>query len=196
MGSWRLQGAIASRYAHLAQTQRLHLTQHALLVLIGLLPPPQLRQHTVSLLVLRPVCLFLLVTLASCGVSLDIVVEERSDEGVGLCGADRGAARWAGVWVYRSRCRSLKGKPLLQTGAAEGVQAIEQGKRLVEQVGADLTLSQSVGLSQYLAEQQDSWEDAIRVYRVQYTANSYATLRNCSIAPAAFLHHPTSRNII
>jgi hypothetical protein len=132
-------------YAHLAQTQRLHLGQHALLVvgiaLVALFPSPQPRQHIVAGLVLGPVRLLLVVTLASGGVGPHVVVEQRRHKGVGLRGPHRGSARGACVRVDRCRRRGLKSEPLLQAGAAEGVQAIEQRERLVEQVGADLTRS-------------------------------------------------------
>jgi hypothetical protein len=40
--------------------------------------------------------------------------------------------------MERRRGGGLKGKPFFQTGAAEGVQAVEEGERLIEEVGADL----------------------------------------------------------
>lgn len=43
--------------------------------------------------------------------------------------------------MYRRSGRRLEGEPLLQTCAAEGVEAVEERERLVEQVGADLQLS-------------------------------------------------------
>lgn len=38
----------------------------------------------------------------------------------------------------RVSTQRLEVKPLLQAGAAEGVQAVEEGERLVEHIGADL----------------------------------------------------------
>jgi hypothetical protein len=40
--------------------------------------------------------------------------------------------------MQRSRGRGLKGEPFFQAGAAKGVQAVEEGEGLVEEVGADL----------------------------------------------------------
>ena len=40
--------------------------------------------------------------------------------------------------MQRCGSRGLEGKPFFQAGAAEGVQAVEEGERLVEQVGAYL----------------------------------------------------------
>jgi hypothetical protein len=132
-----------ARYARLAQTQGLRRRQHPLLVvvvaLVALFAPSQLRQHIVPRFVFRPVRLFFVFTLPALGVVAHVVVEQRRHKGVGLRGPHRGAARGASVRVYRRRRRGLEREPFLQTGAAEGVQAVEQRERLVEQVGADLT---------------------------------------------------------
>jgi hypothetical protein len=40
--------------------------------------------------------------------------------------------------MQRCRGRGLEGEPLFQAGAAEGVQAVEEGEGLVEEIGADL----------------------------------------------------------
>lgn len=37
--------------------------------------------------------------------------------------------------------RGLEGEPFLQTSAAEGVEAVEERKRLVEEVGTDLSMA-------------------------------------------------------
>jgi len=37
----------------------------------------------------------------------------------------------------------LEGEPFFQTGAAEGVQAVEEGERLVENFGADLRIPET-----------------------------------------------------
>jgi hypothetical protein len=146
--SRRLQGIVAAAwYADLAQAQRLHVVQHALVVVVAVLPPPQLRQHTISGLVFRPVCLLLLIALSSCRIGLDIVVEQRGHEGIGLRASDRGATRRTRVRMDRGCGGGLEGEPFLQTCAAEGVKAVEQRERLVEQVGADLTSSGLAGAS-------------------------------------------------
>jgi len=49
--------------------------------------------------------------------------------------------------MYRRRGRSLESEPFFETGAAEGVEAIEKRKRLVEKVGTDLSMAQSAGAS-------------------------------------------------
>jgi hypothetical protein len=51
-------------------------------------------------------------------------------------------ACWAGIWVrwWRMGMRSLSilmREPFLQTRAAEGVEAVDQGARLVEDLGTD-----------------------------------------------------------
>lgn len=84
---------------------------------------------------------------AALGVRLEEDVEQRGDGGIGLCGAHRGPARGAGVRVYRRGGRGLEGEPLLQTGAAEGVQAVEQRERLVEHVGTDLAMAELAAAS-------------------------------------------------
>jgi hypothetical protein len=137
----------AGWYAHLAQTQLLHLFQHALVSLVARIPPPELRQHIVARPELLPVRLLIFRALASFGVRLQEYVEERGDGRIGLCGADRGAARGAGVRVYRRRGRGLESEPFLQAGAAEGVQAVEQCERLVEEVGTDLSRVKLAGAS-------------------------------------------------
>jgi hypothetical protein len=78
-------------YAHFAQTQLLHLLQHALISLVARVSPPQLRQHIVARPELLPVRLLLFRALASFGVRFQEYVEERRDGRVGLRGADRGA---------------------------------------------------------------------------------------------------------
>jgi len=56
----------------------------------------------------------------------------------------RGTCVWeAGVWERGGRGAvggELEGEPFFQTGAAEGVQAVEEGERLVENFGADLRI--------------------------------------------------------
>jgi hypothetical protein len=138
----RLEGAAGN--SGLTQTQGLHLSQQTLFVVVGIAPPPQLRQHIVAGAVLGAIRVFLVIALAARRVRAHVVVEERRDKGVGLRGAHRGAAGRARVRVDGRGRRGLEGEPLLQAGAAEGVQAVEQGERLVEQVGADLA-AQSAG---------------------------------------------------
>ena len=61
------------------------------------------------------------------------------------------ATRWAGKngQVRRGRdggalgAHGLPGEPFLEAGTAEGVQTVEEGKRLIEEVGADLALHHS-----------------------------------------------------
>jgi hypothetical protein len=42
--------------------------------------------------------------------------------------------------VEGSRGRSLEGEPFFKAGATEGMQTVEEGERLVEEIGADLQL--------------------------------------------------------
>lgn len=78
--------------ASLPQAQLLDLFQHALVLLIAVIAPSQLRQHVVARAVLFAVCPLLGFALAAAGVCLEEDVQQRGDGGVGLGGADRGAA--------------------------------------------------------------------------------------------------------
>lgn len=49
--------------------------------------------------------------------------------------------------MYRRGGRGLESEPFLETGAAEGMKAVEKRKRLVEKVGTDLNMAQSAGAS-------------------------------------------------
>jgi hypothetical protein len=57
--------------------------------------------------------------------------------------------------VYRRRGRGLQGEPFLQAGAAEGVEAVEEGERLVEKVGTDLSMTALAGASSPLDGPQE-----------------------------------------
>lgn len=52
--------------------------------------------------------------------------------------------------MQRRRRRRLECKPLLQTRAAEGVEAVEQRERLVQQIGADLERTTLAHVQQHL----------------------------------------------
>jgi hypothetical protein len=97
----RLQGVVPTtcapaRYARLAQTQRLHLGQHAILLfllfLIALLSASKLRKDIVSGLVFVPVCLLLFVALAPLWVRSHVVVQQRRDKRIWLRRPHRGTA--------------------------------------------------------------------------------------------------------
>ena len=49
--------------------------------------------------------------------------------------------------MYGCGGRGLEGEPFLQAGAAEGVKAVEEGERLVEEVGTDLNMAELAGAS-------------------------------------------------
>jgi hypothetical protein len=57
--------------------------------------------------------------------------------------------------VYRGSGRGLEGEPFLQTGAAEGVEAVEECERLVEEVGTDLNMAELAGASSSLSRAQE-----------------------------------------
>lgn len=137
LSRWPQTGAGSPRDPDFPQAQLLHLLQQSLVLSIALVAAPELGQHIVTRLVLVPRRRLLVVRLAPAGVGLEEYVEQGGDGGIGLCGAHRGPARRARVWVYGGGGRGLEGKPLLQAGAAEGVEAVEQCERLVEEVGTD-----------------------------------------------------------
>lgn len=49
----------------------------------------------------------------------------------------------------------MEGEPFLQTGAAEGVEAVEECERLVEEVGTDLNMAELAGASSSLSRAQE-----------------------------------------
>jgi hypothetical protein len=73
-------------------------------------------------------------------------VEQASDGGIVSCAEDGGSARRTGVGRRPRRGRNrrilelggLKAKPVLDTHATETVQAIDEGQRLIEEIGAYL----------------------------------------------------------
>jgi hypothetical protein len=132
--------------ARVPQAPLLGRLEHALLGVgmgvVALLTAPELGQDIVAGRVPGAVGLLVVGRLASVGVRLEEDVEQRRDGGIGLRGAHRGPARRACVGVYRRGRRGLEGEPFFQTGAAEGVQAVEQRERLEEHVGTDLDMAE------------------------------------------------------
>lgn len=98
--------------------------------------------------------------------------------------------------MYRRRCRGLEGEPFLQTGAAKGVKAIEEGERLVEEVGTDLSKAELAGASssQQRARKNlgkcDPLSRNLSVSHVSgYRAHIFAPSLSLRIPSAAFLPH-------
>lgn len=84
--------------------------------------------------------------------------------------------------MYGGGGGGLEGEPFLQTCAAKGVQAVEEGERLIEQVGADLGLSELAGAPQSTAWRREPRGGATRMYRLKlesrcahYTAYNHLT---------------------
>lgn len=67
--------------------------------------------------------------------------------------------------MSRCRRRGLEGEPLLQAGAAEGVQAVEECERLVEEVGTDLSMAWLAGASPFLSASYHDYKESIRLVR-------------------------------
>lgn len=135
-------GTAPACYASLAQTQLLHLLEHPAFGLVTLVPAPQLGQHIVAGRELGAVCLLLLRALAPLRVRLEEYLQQCRHRRIGLRRPHRRATRRARVRVDGGRSRRLEGEPLLQAGAAEGVQAVEQRERLEQDIGTDLRMAE------------------------------------------------------
>lgn len=62
-------------------------------------------------------------------------IQQRCHGGIRSCATHGSTAGWA---CKGRPARPLGGEPFFQAGAAEGVQAVEEGQRLVEKLGTDL----------------------------------------------------------
>jgi hypothetical protein len=98
--------------------------------------------------------------------------------------------------VYGCGGRGLEGEPFLQAGAAEGVKAVEEGERLVEEVGTDLNTAELAGASSSLSGPQEPWRDSegatqslistcSRLAHSREAANPRPRTRQCDDTPLA-----------
>ena len=140
--SRRLQGISSScwRNANLLQTHLLNALQNPPLFLILLLTTSssQFGQNIVPISELLPVRFFILLTLPSLRVRLNKYVQQGCNGSVRPGRAHGSATRGASIWVERSGGGGLKNEPFLEASTAEGMQAIEEGEGLVQEIGTYL----------------------------------------------------------
>jgi len=144
--------------AHLPQTRRLDLTKQPPILILGpalpqrLLPLVYLRHHILPRRVFPPDILLLLRRARLIGMRRQEHLQQGRDRRIVPRRAHHGAARGTregrgvrGRGVGRGAARGqLEGEPFFETTAAEGVQAVEEGEGLVEDVGADLVWESSL----------------------------------------------------
>lgn len=102
------------------------------------------RYHIIARLILLPHLLLLCLTLPSPRIRLQKHLQQRRDRSIRprpthLGATLRARVRTSSAMLARAERRiSLEGEPFFQTWPAEGVEAVEQGQGLVEDVCADL----------------------------------------------------------
>lgn len=138
------------------------------------------RHDIVALLVCLGNLVLFCLTLSSVWMRIEEHVQQSCHRGIRLGVTNSSPTCWASVGMFAGSSRGLPGKPFSETGATEGVKAVEQGEGLVEDVCTDLSLSVSILYSVQTRQTDRTRQFLLQVERsillIPHSVPSFASL--------------------